>query len=119
MKLNEAEAKQIFSGAGIPVPKNIVVDSHEAAVQAVKKLNAQEVMLKSLILVGGRGKAGAILKTPATEVKGNASKLLGKKFKGLTVKQLLVEEALAIEKELYLGITFDRSHKSLVLLFSG
>ena len=49
-------------------------------------------MLKSLILVGGRGKAGAILKTDSKKAAQKSKQLLGKKFKGLIVKQLLVEE---------------------------
>jgi len=118
MKLNEAEAKKIFSEAGIATPKGIIVSSTSEAGKVAASLKSDEVMLKSLILVGGRGKAGAILKTDSKKAAEKSKKLLGKKFKGLTVKKILVEEAVKILREFYLGITFDRSKKSWVLIFS-
>lgn len=118
MKLYEYEAKNIFRNYGIPVPKGYTVDSPEEAYKAAKEIGGP-VVVKAQVLVAGRGKAGGIKKayTPeeAMEI---AKKLIGSEIKGLKVKEVLVEELLEIEKELYLSMTIDRFSRKITLLAS-
>ena len=59
MKVHEYIAKDIFKKEGIPVPQNkMVVNPDEA--RAVAMEMGKPVVIKSQILVGGRGKAGGI-----------------------------------------------------------
>ncbi len=72
------------------------------------------------MLVGGRGKAGGIrlVKSP-DEAGDEASKVLGSKIKDIPVRRLLVEEAVNIQQEIYLGMTVDRALGSTLLIASA
>lgn len=78
------------------------------------------MVVKSQVLVGGRGKAGGIrlAKTPQ-EAEEVASQILAMEIKGLPVRKVLVDEAANIEKEIYLGITNDRAARKPVMMASA
>src|SRR5512139_1312647 len=109
MKLHEYQSKAIFARYGIPIPKGRVAASSEEAKHIAKELGSR-VVIKSQVLVGGRGKAGGIrrAKTP-DEASELASQILTMEIKGLPVRKVLVDEAANIETEIYLGITNDRA----------
>ena len=119
MKLYEYEGKQLFRKYGIPVPPGMVASSVEEAVTAAQNLGLP-VVLKAQVLVGGRGKAGGIVKAETLdEVEAKASRLLGSEIRGVPVNKLLVEKAVNIEKELYLSITMDRVSARPIILASA
>jgi succinyl-CoA synthetase beta subunit len=101
MRLHEYQSKQIFARFGIPIPKGRVTGAAEEAKVIAEELG-RRVIIKSQVLVGGRGKAGGIrlAKTPdeASEV---ATQILSMDIKGLPVRKVLVDEAAEIEKEIY------------------
>ncbi len=118
MRLLEYQAKQIFRNYGIPIPKGEVAESIEEVEKIAEKLNGK-VVLKAQVLVGGRGKAGGVRKaTSVNEAKKVATELFGSNIKGHIVKKLLVEEMLEIKSEFYVGLTIDRSSKSIVTILS-
>jgi succinyl-CoA synthetase beta subunit len=95
-----------------------------AATAAEAKQIAEElggrVVIKSQVLVGGRGKAGGIrLARSAREVEELAAEILGMEIKGLPVRKVLVDEAASIETEIYLGITNDRNARKPVMMASS
>lgn len=117
MKLYEYAAKEIFSGFDIPVPRGNIVTSADEAGETAKKLGA--VVIKAQVMAGGRGKAGGIAKAlNPEEASRNAQRILGMSIKGLPVKKLLVEEYKKPGKEMYLGITIDRTAKCPVIMAS-
>jgi succinyl-CoA synthetase beta subunit len=78
------------------------------------------VVIKSQVLVGGRGKAGGIrLAKNPREAEELATSILGMEIKGLPVRKVLVDEAVTFDREIYLGITNDLSRKLPVLLSSA
>lgn len=117
MKLREYESKQVFKSFGIPVPNSVLIANANEVRSACADI-ADNVVLKAQVDTGGRGKAGGILKSTSENAVDTAKELFGKKIKGLTVEKILVEEALDITHEYYLGITIDRSSKRPVILFS-
>lgn len=119
MKLHEYQSKQIFAKYGIPIPKGRVAATADEAKQIAKELGSR-VVIKSQVLVGGRGKAGGIrlAKTP-DEAADLAGQILAMEIKGLPVRKVLVDEAAAIESEIYLGITNDRSARKPVMMASS
>lgn len=119
MKLHEYQSKQIFSRYGIPIPKGRVAASADEAKQIAKELG-NWVVIKSQVLVGGRGKAGGIrlAKTPE-EAEEFAAQILAMEIKGLPVRKVLVDEAAPIETEIYLGITNDRNARRPVIIASS
>ncbi|MEM2126925.1 MAG: ADP-forming succinate--CoA ligase subunit beta [Candidatus Bathyarchaeia archaeon] len=119
MKLLEYEAKDVFRGFGIPVPRGKVAESAEGAVRAAEMIGGQ-VVVKAQVPVGGRGKAGGILVAETPERAGEAAaRLLASEVRGIKVRRVLVEERLKIEKEFYLGLTVDRRHRTYVILASS
>jgi succinyl-CoA synthetase beta subunit len=119
MKLHEYQSKAIFAKYGIPIPKGRVAATAEEAKTIAEELGSR-VVIKSQVLVGGRGKAGGIrlAKTPE-EAREVATQILGMEIKGLPVRKILVDEAAGIEKEIYLGITNDRAARKPVMMASA
>ncbi|HJJ35879.1 MAG TPA: acetate--CoA ligase family protein, partial [Methanocorpusculum sp.] len=117
MKFREYEAKQIFRESGIPVAKSMLITQPADAPAALKAVG-EKVVLKAQVDVGGRGKAGGILPADATNIATVAHDLFNKTIKGLPVEKVLVEEAITITHEYYLGIALDRAKKRPVILFS-
>ena len=66
MKLHEYQSKQIFARYGIPIPKGEVASDAVRAREIAKELGGR-VVIKSQVLVGGRGKAGGRSKAYQSE----------------------------------------------------
>ena len=119
MKLHEYQSKQIFSNYGIPIPSGRIAANAADAKQIAEELGGH-VVIKSQILVGGRGKAGGIrLAKSPQQAEDLATQILGMEIKGLPVRKILVDEAASIETEIYLGITNDRSERKPVMMASS
>ncbi len=119
MKLHEYQAKQFFAKHGIPIPRGKLATTPEEVEQAARELGGR-VVLKSQILVGGRGKAGAIrLANSPEEARRVAEELFGRVFKGHVVKKIYVEEQLDIAREMYVGYVLDRAKKGFTLIVSS
>jgi len=119
MKLHEYQAKQLFARYGIPVPKGEVASKPSEARTIAEKLN-KPVAIKAQVLVGGRGKAGGIkVANSPDEAEQVAGQILGMRIKGLPVEKVLVEEALEIAAEYYLGIIVDRSKERNLVMVSA
>ena len=57
MKLHEYQSKRIFAQYGVPIPKGEVATKPDEAREIAQRLGTK-VVVKSQVLVGGRGKAG-------------------------------------------------------------
>lgn len=118
MRLYEYEAKRLFAKFGIPIPASAHVEDKAGAVKSASELDFP-VIVKSQVLTGGRGKAGGIrIAKDEDELSRNVDSLLKLKIKGYPVKSLLVEKALNIEKEIYLGITLNRAEYKIAIIAS-
>ena len=119
MNLHEYQSKRIFAQHGIPIPTGEVATTPAEAREIATRLGGP-VVVKSQVLVGGRGKAGGIklAKTP-DEAEARAQDILGMDIKGLTVKRVLVDEAADIATEIYLGAVLDRGRRRVVLMASS
>lgn len=118
MKLFEYMGKEIFSRYGIPVPKGKMVTDPEEAAAVAADIGA-EVVVKSQILSGKRGKGGGIkFAAGPGQAKEAASEILGLTVQGHKVEMLLVEEKLQIDQEFYLAITIDGAAKKPVIIAS-
>lgn len=119
MKLHEYRSKQLFAEHGIPIPRGKVTTTSQEAKQIARELGGR-VVIKSQVLVGGRGKAGGIrlVHTPE-EAEEVAAEVLGMRIKGLPVRKILVDEAADINSEIYLGVTNDRAARCPVMIASA
>ncbi len=119
MKLHEYQSKAIFSKYGIPIPKGRIAATAVEAKHIAEELGGR-VVIKSQVLVGGRGKAGGIkVAKSAAEAEQLAQQILTMEIKGLPVRKVLVDEAAAIEHEIYFSITNDRAAKKPVMIASA
>jgi succinyl-CoA synthetase beta subunit len=119
MRLIEYQGKELFDHYGIRIPRAYLANTIEEALRAATKLD-YPFMLKSQLTVGGRGKAGAILKCNSeTELKSKFYELLNKEVKGERPRGVLLEETVGITKELYLSLFLNRSKRCYSLIASA
>jgi len=117
MKIHEHQGKEILRRFDVAVPRGGVAFSVDEAVKVARSLGSWPVVVKAQIHAGGRGKGGGIkLANSETEVRELAGKMLGMNLvthqtgpQGRKVQRLLVEEGMAIARELYAGIVLDRA----------
>jgi len=119
MKLHEYQSKKIFEQFGVPIPRGRVANIASEAKQIAEELGGR-VIIKSQVLVGGRGKAGGIkLAKDPNEAMKFASDILGMEIKGLPVRKILVDEAVNFEQEIYLAIINNRSNNCPMIVASA
>lgn len=119
MKLHEYQSKSLFAKYGISIPKGNVASTAVEAVEIAAEIGGN-VVVKAQVLVGGRGKAGGV-KIAEDKVAAGicAEKILGMEISGLPVRKVLIDEAVDIDTEIYLGITNDRIAKCPVIMASA
>ena len=125
MKVHEFQAKALLREFNVAVPRGEVADTPAQAREVAQRLGGK-VVVKAQIHAGGRGKGGGIkiADDPAAAERA-ASQILGMMLKtpqtpaeGIKVRKVLVEEASAIDRELYLSITLDRGRSTHVVMAS-
>ena len=125
MKIHEYQGKEVLAQHGVPVPRGIVITEAEAARAAAEELGGR-VVVKAQIHAGGRGKGGGVkLADNPDEAVKLAGEILGMTLvtkqtgpEGKLVRTVLIEEALPIDRELYLGVVLDRSEGFPVMMAS-
>uniref|UniRef100_A0A8C8YUW8 Succinate--CoA ligase [ADP-forming] subunit beta, mitochondrial n=1 Tax=Prolemur simus TaxID=1328070 RepID=A0A8C8YUW8_PROSS len=133
LNLQEYQSKKLMSDNGVRVQRFFVADTADEALEAAKRLNAKEIVLKAQILAGGRGKGvfnsglkGGVHLTKDPNVVGQLAKqMIGYNLatkqtpkEGVKVNKVMVAEALDISRETYLAILMDRSCNGPVLVGS-
>lgn len=113
MRLLEFEAKDILAEHKIPVPQRELLRSP-------KPININfPVFLKAQIPLGGRGKAGGVLSAAnQAEADQRVAELLGNPIRGFKPNAILVEEAVEIEREFFIAVTYDTVAKLPLLILS-
>jgi len=118
LDLYEYQGKELFRRYGIPVSEGRLATTPAEARAAVEELGTP-VVVKAQVLTGGRGKAGGIkLAESAAEAEARAADILGMDIRGHTVTKVWVERASDIQREYYLSLTFDRSAKKPLFMFT-
>ena len=126
MDIHEYQAKKILSDFGINVPRGGIAYSPENAEYKARDIGGSRWVVKAQVHSGARGKAGGIiLCNDALEVAQATDKLLGKKLvtnqtgpTGKIINRVYIEEATEIDKEIYLGLVFDRGSECIMVVAS-
>jgi succinyl-CoA synthetase beta subunit len=126
MKIHEYQAKQLFKRYGVSIPDGDIACNPDDAVKVAGSIGRFPVVVKAQIHAGGRGKGGGVkLARSIEEVKSLAGSIIGMNLvthqtgsEGRRVKQVLIEQGLDIEKELYLSLIPDRETASIALIAS-
>ncbi|MCE7742461.1 MAG: hypothetical protein GOP50_08360 [Candidatus Heimdallarchaeota archaeon] len=118
MKLYEYEAKQIFERFGLKIPRQVAVIEKLEDIDSFTL--SFPLMVKAMVLIGGRGKAGGIKKVENIE---EAKKIIEKMFqtsiRGYPIEKILLEETVSISNEIYLAVTTDPATFDIVLVTSA
>jgi succinyl-CoA synthetase beta subunit len=125
VKIHEYQAKVLLREFGVPVPEGDVAET-PAQARAIAQRLGGTVVIKAQVHAGGRGKAGGIkLADDAAGAEAAAGQILGMRLKtpqtppeGILVRSVWVERASAIERELYLSMTLDRTRSTHVVMAS-
>ena len=125
MKIHEFQGKELLRSYGVAVPDGKVATTAEQA-QTIAADFGGRVVVKAQIHAGGRGKGGGVkVADDPQQASQHASDILGMQLvthqtgpEGQKVKQVLVERASDISRELYLGITLDRAQSRVVVMAS-
>ncbi len=126
MKIHEYQAKEIMSAYGVPVPRGRVAGTPEEARKVAQDLSVP-VVIKAQIHAGGRGKGGGIkLAQTPDEAERVAAQIIGMTLvtpqtgpEGREVHRVLVEEQVATQRELYLGVVIDNAAARPVVMASA
>jgi len=127
MKIHEYQAKAILARHGVPVPRGEVTFSAGDAADIARRLGTPVVVVKAQIHAGGRGKGGGVkLAKSPDEATALTKAMLGMTLithqtgpEGRVVGRVLIEEGLAIQRELYLSIVLDRAAGKPVIMASA
>jgi len=117
--LTEDVAKAWLAGRGLPVPRGIVVRSPEAARDSADALPG-DVVVKTLVPIGGRGKAGAVRAAGDPDARAaHAASLLGTEVRGHRVEALYVEARVDIHAEYFVSFAFRGAQPELIVSTRG
>ncbi|MBI5342512.1 MAG: ADP-forming succinate--CoA ligase subunit beta [Deltaproteobacteria bacterium] len=125
MNIHEYQAKSVLAKYGVAVPRGKVADTPAEAEDIAKEFGTP-VVVKAQIHAGGRGKGGGVkLAKTHDEAREYAKQIIGMNLvthqtgpQGKKVKRVLVEQASAIKRELYLGMVIDRAVSRVVMMAS-
>jgi succinyl-CoA synthetase beta subunit len=126
MKIHEFQAKELLRNVGIPVPSGRLANSPAQAADGAKDLPGPPWVVKAQVHAGGRGKGGGVrVVNNLEEVMRATEEILSNPLvtpqtgpSGQRVRQVLIEEGLDIDQELYLCMVIDRNLESPVMIFS-
>jgi len=121
VKLAEWQGKNVFRKYGVALPRGEVAHSPDEAEALVRTGKVPlPCVVKAQVLAGGRGKGGAVrFANSPEEARAQATAILGLEFKGEKVREVLLEEKLAIGREVYLSLTLDRTQRLPLLIASA
>ena len=127
MDIHEYQAKEILARFGVAVPPGGLAYSPEQAAYRARDIGGSKWIVKAQIHSGGRGKAGGVkLCSSEHQVEEAADALFGKRLvthqtgpSGKTVYRVYVEGAVAIKREIYLGLVLDRKSERVMVVASS
>lgn len=127
MEIHEYQAKALLSKYGITVPRGDVASSVGKATAVYRKLLKKgKCVIKAQIYAGGRGKQDGIkVVSGPPRLKMVTKEFFGKRLvtaqtgpRGQLIRRILIEKAVPLAKEFYLGIKYDRNLGFPVVLAS-
>jgi succinyl-CoA synthetase beta subunit len=118
-KLFEYQGKELLKKGGIAIPRGMRASTKEEAAEAARTLGGP-VVIKAQTWTTGRAQSGGVrFAGNPEEAAACAENILGTKIKGFSVKDLLVEEKLDIDREFYVGVIIDDASRRPILIFSS
>lgn len=126
MDIHEYQAKDVLAKFGVQVAQGALAYSPEQAAYQARELGGDKWVVKAQVHAGGRGKAGGVkICETENEIQTACENMFGKKLithqtspEGKGIYRVYVEEAVAIDREIYLGFVLDRSSQRVMVVAS-
>lgn len=134
LNLHENVSMSLLQENGVNVPKFGVANSPEEAEEIAQRLGASDVVIKALVLAGGRGKGvfdsglkgGVKMAFSPTEAKQLAGQMIGYTLrtkqtgeKGIKVNKVMVTERLYNRREYYFALMMEREFNGPLIVASS
>jgi succinyl-CoA synthetase beta subunit len=118
-RIHEHQGKSILAEHGIKVPRYGVASTADQARQIATDLGGP-VVVKIQAWTTGRKKIGgvAMVNTPE-EAKAEAERMLGMTVGAFPVTEVLVEEQISIDRELFVSLSIDDAARGPTMLLSA
>jgi succinyl-CoA synthetase beta subunit len=114
-RLFESESKALLKGYGVAIPKGVVLEKAPSSVS--QSILSFPCILKAQVPVGGRGKAGGVVKVnDQKEAERQLQRIFSSTIGGFSVASVLAEEVVEAGTELYLSLLVDRSERCYALM---
>jgi succinyl-CoA synthetase beta subunit len=118
MMLLEHHAKELLAAAGVAVPHGVLVTAADDGETTLTL--PPPFMAKAQVPVGGRGKAGGILKVKtATDSAPLIAKILGMTIRNHPVRSCRLEALVDYVAEAYFSLAFDANEGSIKILVAA
>ena len=122
MKIHEYQAKELFRQFNIPTDSGVLVSDKNAELDIPF---LPPYVIKAQVHSGGRGKAGGVkLAKSIAEAKEIVNKMIGSTLytkqvpDGKVVNQVLITDASALTKQMYLALTVDAAREGIAIIAS-
>ena len=115
-RLHEYQAKALLRENGLAVPEGQAVTSATEARDVAERLGGPVVLKVQAWITGRAAKGGVKFADSPDQAKEQAANLLRMKFGNFPVREVLVEEAIDIQDELFVSIAIDDEARAPVLL---
>ncbi|CAN7998040.1 unnamed protein product [Ixodes pacificus] len=134
LNLHENVSMQLLQDNGVNVPKFGVASTPDEAEEIAQRLGASDVVIKALVLAGGRGKGtfdsglkgGVKMVFSPSEAKQISSQMLGYTLrtkqtgeKGIRVDKVMVTERLYNRREYYFALMMEREFNGPLIVASS
>lgn len=117
MLLIEFDGKKLFKAHGISIAPSFLMESPDDEC-LVSDFDKEHWIVKAQVPVGGRGKAGGIVRAAnETEIRTAVQSMLGSQLKGHRVNACLVEKIIGGDEH-YLAIVIDADSGGISLMYS-
>ena len=116
MRLAEIDGKALLRRHGLSVPRGVLLDPGDSA--PAEALQWRGHVLKAQVLEGGRGKRGLVRRLADFAELAPACQRIVDAL-GDPAAPLLLEEAVAIAREIYLAVRIDGTRQGLELLVAA
>ncbi len=126
MNIHEYQAKKLLRDFDLPTPSGGVAATPAEAASLTRDLGGTRWAVKAQVHAGGRAQARGVRLVDSADAAGDAARdLLGSRIvttqtgpEGKAVRRVYVEQAVDVDRELYLAILVDRSVGRLAFIGS-
>lgn len=115
-RLHEHQGKAILAKHGVAVPRGVVVRSPEEAAAAFGKLGGRVILKVQAWITGRKAKGGVVFAQTPEEAASQAVKLLALRFGNFPVSEVLIEETIEVQDELFVSLSIDDAARAPMLL---